>query len=71
MLVAVDLCRLATAKSDQRLAGTMAVWLIVFGRIDVENANGDALVLHDHVERVAINNVGYATVLRIYSIPAR
>ena len=64
MLVTVDLCGLAAAKSDERLAGTMAVWLIVFRRIYVEDSDPDALAFHDHVECVAINDVGYAALER-------
>ncbi len=71
MLVTVDLCGLAAAKCYERLARAKPVWLRVLWCIYVEYSDTDALAVHDYVERVAINNVGYATVLRIYSIPAR
>jgi len=38
----------------------MPVWLLLLRRVDVEKPHPDALVFCDHVECVAINDVGYS-----------
>ncbi len=58
VLLTIDLRGLTTAKRDQRLPGSMAVWLRVFRGIDIANPNADALALQDNVKRVAINHMG-------------
>ena len=42
----------------------MAVTLIAFRRVYVEQADADALPFHDYVQRVAIDHVRYTTVKR-------
>ena len=62
VLVALDLRRLAPTEGDQGLSGAMPVWLRPLGRVDVENPDAQALVLHDDVERVAVDYVCHAAV---------
>src|SRR6185369_2570431 len=64
VLVSVDLCGLATAKRDKGLPRPMSIGLRVFWCIDVEDSHADPGLLHDYVERVAIDNVRHASVER-------
>jgi len=46
------------------LPGAKAEWLRVFWCINFEDSDADAGLLHDYVERVAIDNVRHASVER-------
>jgi hypothetical protein len=64
VLVAVELCGLATANCDQGLPGSMPVWLAVLRCVDVKDSDTDALALHDYVESIAIDDMRHTTVER-------